>query len=1044
VPSSNFKKSLKVASLTALAALIGWMALVRVLDKKRGEQAVSGLAGIHVPPGFTVEQVAGPGQVSYPMLAVLDDRGRLFVTESSGKNISGEAMAKNPECRIRLLEDLDGDGIYERSKIFAEKLTLPMGALWYRGSLYVASPPDFLRLDDADGDGVSERREVILTGWNVHNTASLHGPFLGPDGWLYLTHGRHGYKIQTKEGKLLEGLASRIWRCRPDGSGLERVCGGGFDNPVELVFTPAGEMIGTMTYYVDPQNGQRDALMHFVEGGVYPKPHPAVSEFKRTGNLMPVMSKFARIAPAGLMQYRGTNFGPGYQGNLFSAQFNPHRIQRHILFREGATFRTQDEDFVTSSDPDFHPTDIFEDADGSLIFLDTGAWYVDACPLSRISKSDRTGAIYRIRKAGAPRTVNPRGEDLKLQRLAPADLARHLEDPRPAVRDRSSELLVEAGEVSVAPLDQVRQRAASAETRCAAVFALGRISVPGAESAVRAALSDSGFEVRAAAAHMVGMVKDREAVSRLMEMVRKDEPAVRLAAATALGQIGDAQAATALLAASVDLPDRFVEHAVIYALIQLKDPVAVVRALKQPETSVRKAALITLDQMDGTPLKRDQALTFLADANPELRRAALWVVSHHPDWAGSVVELLRARLRASQLADDEADSIREVLLAFCADPQVQKMIADLLGDSAVSPERRLFLLNAIDRSSLKEVPAAWTQEFTKQLRDPDARVRARVIGLIRSRGIRGLDQELERISSDQKESADLRVAALGALVLHHTPLEEASVQFLLSQLQPSTEAALRLSAAQVLGQAQLSDPQLLQLANRYLPQSDALILSTLLDAFRSCKSEEVSRALVAALLKPTLNLSSVDNKRLEQLLQNLPPPVQAAAQPLRVRFQKEQAARVQRLKKLQFFLTAGGDVGRGRSIFFGKKVACSSCHTIGAEGGHVGPDLTSIGSIRSGHDLLEAIVFPSASFVPGHEVFRVKTKNSPEVLSGVMGEQETDAVILVTGPNAELRIPRDQIALMERSAVSLMPDGLDTSLTQVEFTDLLAFLQAQR
>jgi putative heme-binding domain-containing protein len=137
-------------------------------------------------------------------------------------------------------------------------------------------------------------------------------------------------------------------------------------------------------------------------------------------------------------------------------------------------------------------------------------------------------------------------------------------------------------------------------------------------------------------------------------------------------------------------------------------------------------------------------------------------------------------------------------------------------------------------------------------------------------------------------------------------------------------------------------------------------------------------------------------------------------------------------------------VGRGRGIFFGKKVACSSCHTIGAEGGHVGPDLTSIGSIRSGHDLLEAIVFPSASFVPGHEVYRVKTKNSGETLSGVIGEQEADAVILITGPNAELRIPRDQIALMERSTVSLMPEGLDTSLTQPEFTDLLAFLQAQR
>src|SRR5437879_11882105 len=91
-----------------------------------------------------------------------------------------------------------------------------------------------------------------------------------------------------------------------------------------------------MTYFRDPENGERDALMHFVEGGVYPKWYSVVSEFKRTGDLMPVMTKFARIAPAGLARYRGTAFGAEYKGNLFSAQFNPHRVQRHIVYREGA------------------------------------------------------------------------------------------------------------------------------------------------------------------------------------------------------------------------------------------------------------------------------------------------------------------------------------------------------------------------------------------------------------------------------------------------------------------------------------------------------------------------------------------------------------------------------------------------------------------------------------------------------------------------------------------------------------------------------------
>jgi putative heme-binding domain-containing protein len=527
-------------------------------------------------------------------------------------------------------------------------------------------------------------------------------------------------------------------------------------------------------------------------------------------------------------------------------------------------------------------------------------------------------------------------------------------------------------------------------------------------------------------------------------MVKEDDPAVRTQAATALGQIGDARANAALLTAAANTGDRFVEHAITYALIRLKDSSAAVEALKRPEPKVRKAALIALDQMEGSPLRRQDAIRHLGDANPELRRAAMWVVSHHSDWGGAVLGFLQARLRAPQFSADEADSVREALLAFCADPAVQTMVASLLADPGLASERQLFLLETIDRCPLKQIPGVWVQQFSRKLKLADERVRSRIIALVHSRGLRALDEPLKTIASDASEPDGLRTAALGVLVSHHSALDDASFSFLLGQLQPGSDAALRLSAAQVLAQAGLKDEQLLVLANQHLPGADALILSTLLDAFQTSRGEVVGNALVAALLKPTVNLNVLGSKRIDQLFQNFPEPVQSAAKPLLARFRAEQASRVEHLRELQPLLTAGGDVGHGRNIFFGKKVACSSCHTIGAEGGHVGPDLTSVGSIRSGHDLLEAIVFPSASFVPGHEVYRVKTKTPNEIVSGVIGEQEADAVILVTGPNAEVRIPRDQIASMEPSKVSLMPEGLDTSLTRAEFTDLLAFLQAQR
>ena len=191
--------------------------------------------------------------------------------------------------RERYIKDQNGDGIYDRSHIFATKLTLPAGAVFHRGSLYVATPPDLLRFEDTDGDGVADKREVVVTGWNMSsNAASLHGPIMGPDGYLYLTDGRHGFDITTRDNRKFKGQGSRIWRVRPDGTGLDWLAGGGFDNPVEVIFTAAGETIGTMTYFKDPEAGERDALLHFVEGGVYPKWHAAAAEF----NANPLVIRF--------------------------------------------------------------------------------------------------------------------------------------------------------------------------------------------------------------------------------------------------------------------------------------------------------------------------------------------------------------------------------------------------------------------------------------------------------------------------------------------------------------------------------------------------------------------------------------------------------------------------------------------------------------------------------------------------------------------------------------------------------------------------------
>jgi putative heme-binding domain-containing protein len=154
---------------------------------------------------------------------------------------------------------------------------------------------------------------------------------------------------------------------------------------------------------------------------------------------------------------------------------------------------------------------------------------------------------------------------------------------------------------------------------------------------------------------------------------------------------------------------------------------------------------------------------------------------------------------------------------------------------------------------------------------------------------------------------------------------------------------------------------------------------------------------------------------------------------------EQQRARLEELSAL----TTSGDAGRGRELFFGKKAACSSCHSIGTSGGQVGPVLTQIGGIRTGRDLLEAVVFPSASFARGFRSYAVLTEEG-KVHTGIITRETADAVTLRTAQLAEVRIPRNSIEDMRESPVSIMPKGMDQTLSADELRDLLAFLQAQR
>jgi putative heme-binding domain-containing protein len=142
-------------------------------------------------------------------------------------------------------------------------------------------------------------------------------------------------------------------------------------------------------------------------------------------------------------------------------------------------------------------------------------------------------------------------------------------------------------------------------------------------------------------------------------------------------------------------------------------------------------------------------------------------------------------------------------------------------------------------------------------------------------------------------------------------------------------------------------------------------------------------------------------------------------------------------------VAAGGDAQRGREVFFGRRAACSACHRVGEEGGNVGPNLSHIGEIRTRRDLLEAIVFPSASFARGYEPVQIVTRGG-KIHSGVIARETGDALFLRTAERAEIRMERNDVEQLAPSSTSVMPQGMDDVLTPQELADLVAYLQSLR
>jgi putative membrane-bound dehydrogenase-like protein len=1036
------RRSSTIRFALLLGIPVGAALAVAAVQSQTPTPGLSVPPGFTVPSGFAVERVAGPPLVNRPIVADFDEQGRLYVADSSGSNDPVKKQLTDKPHRIVRLEDTDGDGRFDKSVVFADKMMFPEGTMWLDGSLYVAAPPSIWKLTDTNGDGVADTREEWFEGKTLTNCANdLHGPYFGPDGWIYWAKGAFAEQSYERAGKApFVTRASHIFRRRPGSAAIEPVMTGGMDNPVDVAFTPGGERIFTATFLEHPQVGRRDALIHAIYGGVYGKPHAVLDGHKRTGDLMPGLSELGPAAPAGLTRYSSRVFGEEYRDNFFAALFNMQKVTRHVLEPRGATFTSRDSDFLVSSSRDFHPTDVIEDADGSLLVVDTGAWYKLCCPTSQLAAPEVLGAIYRVRRTGAATPADPRGLKLAWGSMPPADLVKLLDAGLPAVEARALNEFGRRGSAAIAALaSAVKSSASSPHLRLNAVWALTRIDAPPARVAVRQAVSDSDASARQAAIHSASVWRDAGALPALVSALKSGPPSVQRAAAEAIGRIGDASAVPDLLSAAAAPLDRVLEHSLTYALIEIASPAATTAGLHATSPTTRRAALVALDQMDGGGLKPDAVLSLLDSGDPVLKDTSWWIAGNHAEWGGAVADYLRTRLGAA----GQREELQQRLVQFGESPAIQALLPSIL-ERAAGRDERLVALRAMARTRAKELPPIWIAPLTSLLTSGDVDVARAAVTVARAAPVSGggaadLQSALLRVAREGTRPIDLRVDALAAIRMT-TPLPADLFDLLRESLQPTKPVSLRMAAAGVVEKARLDREQLTALT-AVIEAAGPLELPRLLAPFDGVTDEAIGLRLIAAL-RQSKGRASIRPDILRPRLEKSPPAVQREADALLAALNVETARQARRLDELLASL-AGGDIRRGQAVFNSPTAACMTCHAIGYMGGRVGPDLTRIGQVRSERDLLEAIVFPSASFARSYEPV-VVTTTAGETHGGLLRSDQADEIVLATGAGQEIRIPRNQVEDVQPGTVSVMPPGLDQQLTRQELADLLAFLKATR
>lgn len=946
--------------------------------------------------GFQMQLLAAEPLVTDPVAAVYDENGLLYVVEMNDYPYTDKTTHQpwkdnttdKPIGKIRVLEDTNGDGKFDKSYIFAENLSWPTGIACWKGGVFVTATPDIWYFKDTNGDNKADVQKKVFTGFRKYNVqAVMNNPIWGLDNKLYVAGSGNGGKVVPGENANAQPItiSRNDYRIDPATEKFELIAGGArfgntFDNYgnrfICNIRNPAQQIVLENRYFArNPFLPVPSALFDSrVPGDNLPiyrisPVEPWREERAQRWIVDPAQKKTPRselsgggvfTSSSGITIYRGDAYGTNYEGQAFLGEVANNVIHRQKLTAQGVVFKAVAADdkaeFVASTDTWFRPVNLVNAPDGTLHVLDMyrevieHPWSIPEDILAKIdleSGRDR-GRIYRL----APPNFKAKNAKPQLGKASVAELVSHLDNPSSWWRETAQRLLVERQDkTAIEPLQKLVQASRTPLGRIHALWTLQGLHAI-TETDLLRGLADESPRVR--------------------------EQAVKLAE----GQLPASKTLfdkVAALAADTDARVRF----------QV--------ALSVSEAGAKAAPILT-------------RIAFKDKADPWIRAA---VCSATPD---TCAQMLATLVQTEQFAtqDDGPQWIRQLAFIVGAQNKVENLNLILMAYGHL-PYCKCEA-NGTVIAGLGEGLRQTGKNFRTAFANPEA-IGAQKIDTI-------LVTANATATTAAAELKD-RLSSIQVLAFDEFTNAQPVLQKLLDAREPQE---IQLATVKALNG--FNKPEVATLLIAPWKNLTPAVREEVLGALFSRK--ERLKPLLQAITDGTIAASQISATRKTTLLTHADPALKELASKV---FGQELGSRKDVSEKYKVALSMKGDRLKGEKIFDSN---CMACHRLGGKGVELGPNLETVKQWEP-EKILMNILEPNREVAPNHVAYEIELKDG-STLSGLIAEETASSITLKRAETAAETILRSNIAQISSSGLSIMPEGLEANIPPQEMADLLSYL----